>query len=300
MHTDPEKQFPGMIVLVAALSLAAGAGYWLGSCPQNPQVSGEERVFFARSRGVGDADDSRLSVVDVVRESIKGTLDARAQWRQVRGLSEEEVKSAIAELGDTSLVEKFPWELTTMLFYRWGELDPVAANTAAKVMFPKGFSSPREAVITAWIKQGGGAAAWDAVKKENEIWACTRSVPGEVAEMLVASFSDLDDASAFKEVLRIDDENCEIADNLCSARARKASATPKSRTEFLAAAAKYPNDYVIYCARQTLFREWGKTDAEAALAGVTDLPIPEDERESLRSWVRREARDQQRGTSDNP
>jgi hypothetical protein len=300
MSPTPEKRISHHYGLVAALILAAGLGYFCGLTREDLRHNEAPRLKSRIKRNEMTVNASRRTAEEVVRESINGTIDERVQWRQVRDFSEEEVMSAITKLGGRKLHQFSSSRLPEMLFYRWGELDPVAANTAAKMMFPKGFSNSREAVIMAWIKQGGGAAAWNAVKDEGEIWACTRSVPGVVAEMLVASYSNLDDASAFREVQRINDENYMIADTLCGDRARKASAKPETRVTFLAAVANYPSDFVIHCARESLFREWAKRDAKAALAGVMDLPIPEEERESLRHWVRMEARDAKQAAPESP
>ena len=105
--------------------------------------------------------------------------------------------------------------------------------------------------------------------------------------MLVASLSDLDDATAFREAAKFNDENCDIADNLCCARARKATATPGTRAAFLAAAAAHPDPYVASCAYEYLFKQWAEIDPEAALKGTADPTIPEDEREQLRNLMMR-------------
>lgn len=288
------------LVLLAAIGLAAATGYWSGSIPRKKAADENERVMSARARGEVVVNAPRLPPVNVVRETIKGSLDDREQWRQVRGFTEDEVKAAIGELGSPSRMMSLRHNLSAMLFSRWAEIDPVAANEAARELFPNQFSYERRAVIAAWIKQGGGVAAWNAVQGDGGIWDCTRTVSGEVADMLVASYSNLDDASAFKEVLQMNDENCDMADILCRARAKKAYATPESRAAFLAAAAKHPDEYVINTAREYLFREWAQRDPKAALAGVMELPISEEKRESLRDDVRREARTMEPAAAENP
>jgi hypothetical protein len=211
---------------------------------------------------------------EFVQAIIDGTLEEREHWRHIRAFTEAEVKEAIADVEKSEGGRIGSWELLPMLYYRWAELDPVAANAAAVKADPKsslgwgaGFSWSRQAVIAAWINQGGAVAAWDAVREENEVWACTRSVPGEVSHMLVASLSDRDDMTAFKEVLRLKDENCEVAERLCRARARKAARSPGSRAAFLAAADLHPRAYVRYsCARDNLLEAWSELEPEAAEA----------------------------------
>jgi hypothetical protein len=224
MMPATRRQIPGTPwLIVAVIGLAAAAGYWCGSVLQEAETRGRGRVNPPREhreRNVVPIDPP-LTAVGLVREAVKGTLDARQQWRSVRCLSEDEVKAAIAEVGNVGADFNWSSSFQAMLYFRWGELDPVAANAAAKEMFPKNFSSERRAVIATWIKQGAAVAVWEAVRDEAEMWACTQSVPVEVAEMLVASFSDLDHAAAFREVLRLNDENSVIADFLCRARARK-------------------------------------------------------------------------------
>ena len=214
------------------------------------------------------------------------------------------MKAAIGQLGKTEQGLTLPSCLLDMLFYRWGELNPAAANAAASTMFPTNFSSPRKSVITAWINTGGGIEAWKAVREESAMWACTRSVPGEIAEMIVASLANQSDAAAFKEVLRFDDENCLIADLLCRARAGKASATPESRAAFLAAAATHPNDYVINFARENLFHQWALRDAKEARAGAMAMGLAngylDEVLREIDSVEREKARHAERKAAESP
>jgi hypothetical protein len=273
--------------------VAAAAGYWFGSAGRTAEAweEGQGTSGRAHRERTMVAQVPALSPVELVGASLKGTLDRRGQWQTVRWLSEEEVKAAIAELGNIESSFSLDFHFKEMLYYRWGELNPERANAVARVKFPKGFSSTRQAVIAAWIKQGGAVEAWNAVKDEGEIWACTRSVPGEVAEMVVASLSDRDDEAAFKEVLRLNDENSEIADTLCRARARKAFAASESRTAFLAAASKHPKPFVRNCAYQFLFREWAKSDLEAARTGASSMKIPEEYADTVRREIDSAERD---------
>lgn len=222
------------MLLVVALGLATGAGYLCGSAGQGElsQPGGQADLQRGHRERVSAKNTPELSPVELVRLSMKNVLDERQQWRRVRLLSEAEVKAAIFDMMDTKGDVLSESSLPNMLFYRWAEIDPSAANDEAKKRFPKGFARSRQAVITAWIKQGGGFAAWEAVKDECNMWACTQSVPVEVADMLVASLSDRDDAEAFKFVRSLDNENLEVADVLCRARAAKASETPESRPHF--------------------------------------------------------------------
>lgn len=283
-------------LLAAAMALAAVAGYWCGL--ERRDLAGSEDSHVPRTRGQRHREvvdkASPLTASELVSDAIHGVGHERQLWRNIRGFSEDEVKTAIAALGNADLGLMPAPGIREMLFYRWGELDPVAANAKAREMYPENFSWPRQAVIAAWIKQGGAVAAWDAVKDEEGMWDCTRSVRGEVAEMLVASFSDRDDATAFREVLLLDDDNSEIADLLCSARAGMAYATPESRAGFLAAASTHPKPFVLSCAYRFLFREWAKRDLEAARAGASAMAIPEDQIEVVRWEVDSVARDKER------
>ena len=290
----PPRPSPGLhwTKWSAAMSVAATAGFWCGSRQQaktNDGAAYGEIASHSTARRVTEF-PSETKPVEKVRKAIAGKIDGDRLWPEVRRLSEEEVTAAIGELGRPETFgggQDFTYDLPAMLFYRWGELNPVAANEAAKSLFPKRFSDSRQAVMAAWINQGGAIAAWESVGDEGEIWDCTRSVPGEVADMLVASLSDLDDATAFREAAKFNDENCDIADNLCCARARKATATPGTRAAFLAAAAAHPDPYVASCAYEKLFKEWAEIDPEAALEGSMDPTMPEDERESVGDIVQR-------------
>lgn len=285
-----QQKLPGVRWLFAATTvLAALTGYWHGhGRPDRVDESGSDAVSVRREqRSDIDVKAPPLTAVRLVRESIRGAVDGRQQWQHVRFFTEDEAKTAITELGGSGR----NLDLEVMLYYRWGELDPAAANTAAKAMLPKGFAPQREAVIAAWIKQGGALAAWNAVKDESGMWDCTRSVRGEVAEMLVASLSGMNAMAAFKEVPRFDDENCELAVRLCIALAGKASGSPEARSAFLAAAAIHPDPYVLGCAYESLFRQWAKRDLDAARAGAATMAIPADLVENVRrsiDWVARE------------
>jgi hypothetical protein len=290
--TRPPRPSPGLhwIKWTAVMSVAATAGFWCGSRQQaktNDAAASGEIAGGSKARRMTES-PTEILPAERVRKAIEGRLDGDRLWPEVRRLSAEEVTAAIGELGRPETfggVQDFTCDLPAMLFYRWGELNPVAANEAAKSLLPKHFPDSRQAVIAAWIKQGGGIAAWNAVRDEGEIWDCTRSVPVEVADMLVASFSDLDDATAFREVGKFNDENSLIAGKLCRARARKATATPGTRAAFLAAAATHPDPYVASCAYEYLFKEWAEIDPGAALEGTADPTIPEDEREEMRNLV---------------
>lgn len=289
MSEDARKILRIPWLQVAAAAIAVIGGYWCGSAERNETIGESGHKVTMRGHQPRDivAHRPQLTPQELVRQSMRGGLDERQLWRQVRYFTELEVKAAIGELGDATPHFMATPNILEMLFYRWGELDPVAANAAARLKFPKGFSMPRKAVIAAWIQQGGAVAAWNAVKDESEVWACTRSVPGEVADMLVASYSDRDDAAAFKEVLLLDDENCEIADSLCRARADKASGTPGSRAAFLAAAAIHPKPFVLGCAYEYLFRAWAEKDLEKARAGASSMPIPEEFRDAVKWEIER-------------
>ena len=288
----PPRPSPGLhwIKWTAAIGVAAMAGFWCGSRQQvktNDPAASVEIAGVSKARRVTES-PTEILPAERVRRAIEGRLDGDRLWPEVRRLSEEEFRTAIRESGRPATFgdfQDYSCDLPAMLFYRWGELNPVAANEAAKSLLPKRFPDSRQAVIAAWIKQGGGIAAWNAVREEGEVWDCTRSVPVEVADMLVASFSDLDDATAFREVDRLNDENCLIAGNLCRARARRASSTSGTRNAFLAAAAIHPDPYVASCAHEYLFKEWAEIDPEAALEGTADPTIPEDEREQVRNLV---------------
>lgn len=276
--SSPQKRDAGIHAwFVAAMGLAAVAGYGWGSVQDDAASDAEREVSAATKVGEkprGASEAGPATAREFVRSVIDGSIDERQQWRHVRSFTEDEVKAALADLEKLDRYLIASPDLRAMLFYRWAEFDPVAANAAARKEAPKGpfadnFSYCRRAVIAAWINQGGAVSAWNAVRDEHEAWACTRTVPGEVADMLVASLSDRDDMAAFKEVLRLDDDNCEVAEGLCRARAGKAARSPESRAAFLAAADLHPKAYVRYsCARDRLAEEWAKVDAEAAEAAA--------------------------------
>ncbi|RYD20623.1 MAG: hypothetical protein EOP88_14365 [Verrucomicrobiaceae bacterium] len=237
-------------------------------------------------------------VLELLRQEAEGKVDER-QWGDIRNLSEADVKAAIMELGypepsrGTLMGLLADSRLRQMLFQRWGQLDPVEANTMAKAMFPEDFAHSRRAVIAAWIARGGEKEAWEAVREELGSWACTESVPGEVAEMIVASLSDLDDAAAFAAVMRLNDENSLVTSTLCSARADDALASSETRAAFLAAAAAHPEPRVLECAREWLFREWAEIDIGAAEAGLTALCLPKDDEQQLQSRIDSVRRDKE-------
>lgn len=287
--------------LLATMGLAAGAGYWWGAARDQALADanrGAIQPSWRRERSA-EARVSSPTSGTFLRNALKGVIDERQHWRQVRGFSEAEVKAAINDLEKLDRYFIASPDLQAMLFYRWAEIDPVAANTAAvnaaaKSPFPQGFSRCRQAVIAAWINQGGAVAAWNAVRDENKVWACTRSVPGEVSTMIAASLVDQDDASAFKEVIRMNDENCLLAEDLCIARARRAAGSPESRAAFIAAAASHPEPYVMNCAIEELFKEWAKTDVAAARAGLPALSLDTESLDSVNRVIDTVEREQAR------
>lgn len=290
------------MLLVAAAVLVVAVGYWYG--PVREKAASREVFVPQRRERKVSANVESLAPAALARHFPGGAVDEVRQWENVRKLSLEEVKAAVGQLrkGERSNQDSF-W-LQVMLFYRWGELDPAVANAKAKALFladppPEGliaskFPLFRQAAITAWIRQGGAAEAWEAVKDEEEFWACTRSVPGEVADMIVASLSGRSDEAAFREVMRLNDDNCQIADILCRARARKAFETPESRAAFLSAAALHPDPYVLGCAYQFLFREWAHSDLAAARAGAAAMEMTEENRKEAEREIESAARDKEK------
>lgn len=281
---------------VLALGLAAAAGYWTGVVREEAPGAENRQQTFVRKRMERSVETkgAPLNGTKLVRESLRGTIDERSQWWAVRRMSEAEVKEAIAELPAPKPPFFATSKVSKMLFYRWGELDPVAANAAAKAIYPKRFSRARQAVVTAWIKKGGASAPWEAAKDEAEMWDCTRSVGAEVAEMIVASLSNLSDSVAFEEVARLNDGNLMIADILCDARAGEAARTPESRMAFLTAAEGHPEPYVTHCAYEYMFREWAKLDIDAARAGAAAMKMSEENRSVVETAIDHVYRDQAR------
>lgn len=273
------------VVLVTAIVLAMVAGFWCGSSHRTMTAEPLHSLSPSSSRSDRDSGERKAerTIREFVEKAMTHAIDDRQLWHQVRFLNEEEVKTAIAEvsanggirsqsLGNYSI---FP----AMLFYRWGELNPAAANQQAKILYPEKFQAPRAAVFTAWIQQGGSAEAWEATKNETGGWDCTMTVSGEVADMIVASLSHLNDAEAFLAVKRINDDNAEVADSLCRLRAKKAFVSEESRREFLAAARSHPEPYIHVTAVQFLFREWMEHDKEKAKAATISMQLTDEERD---------------------
>jgi hypothetical protein len=289
MSSAPQKQVAGSRGWFAvAVGLAAVAGYGWGTVSDHdPQPAEAERS--AASTGAPrerprESDGSTLAGAEFVRALVDGGMDEGQLWRQIRSFSEAEVKVALGDVKKLGRHFATAGKVEVMLFYRWGELDPVAANAAAidapADIFSRGFSRQRQAVIAAWINQGGAVAAWNAVKGEQGTWDRHFTVPGEVADMVAASLSPQDDAAAFREVLRFDDEDNLIADVLCHARAEQAAESPESRAAFLAATATHPEAYVRDLARELMFEAWAKKDVAAARAGAQGLSLGEEDFES--------------------
>lgn len=288
-----------MLFLIAAGSLVGVAYRW-----QSPHAAKPDMVQTHASPVVTRKEREerpRLSnpiLLELLRQDTEGKVDAR-RWQDIRGLSEADVEAAIMELGypDPSRSTRDDSILRQMLFHRWGQLDPAAANALAKAMFPENFSRSREAVIAAWIINGRAVDAWEAVREEDGMWDCTRSVSGEVTEMIVSSLSGLDDAAAFAAVMRLNDENLEVADILCRARAPEALASPETRAAFLSAAAAHPEPFVLHCARKELFEEWAKFDLEAAEAGLEALSLSLDDEYQVKLLIDSVRRDKEHRAS---
>ncbi len=273
-----------LVCLVTAIVLTMVVGFWCGSShhkmksePEHPQ----SRASSLTERN-SEAQKSERTISRLVEKAMTHTMDDRQIWHEVRFLSEEEVEAAISEVAANGGIRSDPFGddslLPAMLLYRWGELDPQAANKKAKILYPEKFQAPREAVFAAWIQQGGSAAAWEATKNESGMWDCTMTVSGEVADMIVASLASLNDEDAFRAIKSINDDNCEVADSLCRLRAKKAFYSGESRSEFLAAARSHPMPYIHETAVRFLFREWMSHDKEQAKAAAISMPLTDDER----------------------
>lgn len=293
MSAAPKKSPVIILMFVVVAAVVAIASYQSGE--HGEKSSSREVVVRERKERTVPANVRLLEPRSLVRLFPGGDVDEAEQWQNVRDLSLKEVKAAIAQLPQSGWDYSDTFWLNVMLFYRWGELEPAVADRAAAAIFranppPEGLSMSgfphyRRALLTAWIKQGGAVEAWSAVKDEEEMWACTQSVPGEVADMIVASLSDRDDEAAFQEVLRLNDDNCIIVENLCRARAHEASKTPESRAEFLAAAAAHPDPYVRESAHRNLFHEWACWDVEAARTGAASADLTEEMRTQLEYYI---------------
>jgi len=228
-------------------------------------------------RGIRAPTDDRYRL-----DAVYGRVGTREQWRRIRAFSEEETKEALAAMGDSlPKWESAGHDAREMLYYRWAEFDPVAANAAIREADSDGFSSTRAAVMTAWIKQDP-SAAWNATKGEEGMWACTRSVRGDVADMLVASYSEDDDATAIQKAGMLGDEEAYVGSIVIETRVKQAAADPERRVAFLRAVSKYPNEVVRNYACYSLFSKWGELDPVAALAAVGTASLPREEIEELR------------------
>jgi hypothetical protein len=314
MSSPPRQTVGSHAWFVVAMGIAVLAGYGWGSMADDAPMDAERGVgkpTKVRERPPEGRAAGPATAREFVQALITESLDEREHWRHIRSFTEEEVKEVIADVEKLDRYLIGSWELRPMLYYRWAELDPVAANAAAIKADPNspttwglGFSWSRQAVIAAWINQGGAVAAWDAVREERGMWACTRSVPGEVSQMLVAALSDRDDMTAFKEVLRLEDENCVIAELLCEARARNAARSPESRAAFLAAVDLHPRAYVRYsCARDKLLEAWSELEPEAAEAASLIWEKEREaaqEKEDAREEAEWAAREKENATGDEP
>jgi hypothetical protein len=157
------NRIPGTRLLLVAAAVMAVAGYCLS--PLLEKVASPDVLVPERRERNLPANDHSVNATALVRLFPGGGLDEARQWQDVRNLSLKEVKVAIERLPQSEWGSSETFWLKVMLFYRWGELEPAAANQTAKAISlanppPKGwsttgFSHARRAILTAWIKQGG-------------------------------------------------------------------------------------------------------------------------------------------------
>lgn len=181
------------------------------------------------------AERAGLDRLEELRQSIGRKIptrqEAAALWEAVKGISAEEVKSVLEGLpqGTGLTVNE---ALVSMLYYRWAQLEPEAAASAAVAAFPGGRNGGElifYTIFSAWARRDADAAIrWGRDSNNDRAQ--------DAATSLAASRWISDDPTT--AVSRARTELAGAEDDIFRFLATKFSGSPEARRQFFALLAK--------------------------------------------------------------
>lgn len=276
----PNRLLP-LLLLMAGACVAGFMGYHRGfeTALEKPMI-GKSRVTGDRHAEHRETRSDKMSRLRSLRGRSERSHAAMIEsWRIVRNFSIDEIRQALADMspgheGNSSAL------LTTMLYYRWAEIDPQAALESA--IQRDDATTVFGAAMTAWVNRDPEAAyRWAKSKPElaDKATLYDRIVARALSNDTPAGA--LDKASAEGDAMRRSVGNV-LAGKMC--------ATPEGRAAFLAELTKRGPDELV-AGKIQMLTAWGRDDPKGALEGMTGLGLDPRtaaaKRETiLSSWAR--------------
>jgi hypothetical protein len=203
-------------------------------------------------------------------------------WNHVKGLSLAQVKEALATSGENAAANGWG-NLATLLFHRWGELDPEEAMRHVRQLGEAEAQNFGPAILVAWMKNDPEAAyRWSLGDRK-----FAESIGFDF--MLPSTLMSESAASAMEKAKLLGDG---ISSSVAMKLAQAMSGDAKSRAEFLSAISsldKKPRQDAI----GTMIRVWSSQAPDELLKEWNDLPIDGEQQKPLlndvlKLWGKRE------------
>ncbi len=282
-----------MRVFIAFTTLLVGLSGWVGyrwghgpepaleMAAEKPRHRPQERRELRespREDGVEVIQRLKREEFLISRDYLRG-IEA---WNHVKGLSLAQVKAALATTDEKAAFAN--WDnLATLLFHRWGELDPEEALRHVRQLGEAEAQNFGPAILAAWIKNDPeGAYRWSVGdRKFAESIQFNRMLPSTLMSESAAS-------AMAKAKLLGDDISLSVAMKLAQAM----SGDAESRAEFLSAISSLdqkPRQDAI----GTMIRVWSSQAPDELLKGWNELPIDGEQQKPLlndvlKLWGKRE------------
>lgn len=265
-----------VIIVSAAVVLAGWMGYnraytaAVTADGMDKSSSTNER----RSRPAGSRSDKMEDLRQLLKRPVNSRTSAE-EWTIISGFSIRQIKDSLKTLssGDQSEAVR---NQAAMLYFCWGQIDPLQALEAAKRAGKKG-DGMNQMIHAAWMKQDPEAAYHHALSSP-ETSRYAHSMMAKLLSSLPMNEA-LEKATSYgPEVRRI----------VLSSLGGTMAGTAGEREAFLAALARSGSDTADSSAVSNSFaRTWGAVDPAAALAGLKDLPMDDGTRERTRNQITR-------------
>lgn len=282
-----------MRVFIAFTTLLVGLSGWVGyRWGHGPEPALEMRAEKPRQRPQErrqPRESPREEGIEVIqrlkREDFlisRDYLRGIEAWNHVKGLSLAQVKAALAITGEEAAPNN--WDnLATLLFHRWGELDPEEAMRHVRQLGDAEARNYGSSILVAWMKNDPEAAyRWSLGDRK-----FAESL--QFDRMLASTLMTEPAASAMEKSKLLGEAiSRSVAINFAQAMGGEA----ESRAEFLSAISsldKKPRQDAI----GTMIRVWSGEAPEEVLKGWNDLPIDGEQQKPLlhdvlKLWGKRE------------
>jgi hypothetical protein len=271
------------------VGLSAWAGYRWGHGPEpalemwaeKPRQRPQERRPPRESRREENIEVIQRLKRDeflISRDYLRG-IEA---WNHVKGLSLAQVKEALAITGEKAAPDNWA-NLATLLFHRWGELDPEEAMRHVRQLGDAEAQNFGPSILVAWMKNDPESAyRWSLADRK-----FAESIGFDF--MLPSTLMSESAASAMEKAKLLGEG---ISSSVAMKLAQAMSGDAKSRAEFLSAISnldKKPRQDAI----GIMIRVWSSRAPEELLKGWNDLPIDGEQQKPLlndvlKLWGKRE------------